>query len=116
MNEVFYIDNNGRKGTLGKITEVSLYEETPEKADIFELWNDSEFTFSSYILWTKKSKKIFAKMIGLQKWSITQLLNPRKKKRGAMRRFRRIRNERLNKQGSVVQVCAEYQNKNSYSE
>lgn len=74
---------------LGKVTEVNTITEpsTPEQP-LVHIADNTGLTVT--VALTKKAKKAWAKIINMPKYKVTEWMLPRKKKRGTMKRERRL--------------------------
>ena len=88
MNE----DNEMQVVTLDGVTEIyevkaelSVSDEEP----YLEICGGEGFSGSIELKLTRKDKKLWGKVFMMPKYKVTEWANPRKKKRGSMRRARR---------------------------
>ena len=87
IGTIYIADNDGNYHKFGGIKEINI--EPDESVDVMEM----EFSFTDEITipitLSRKSKKIWGKILMTPKYVITEWCFPRKKKRGTMRRNRR---------------------------
>lgn len=76
----------GEYKEFGGIREVHL--ELEDNDETMDLYLDEPVAVIP-IVFTRKSKRLFCKLLGMQKYQITEVCFPKKKKRGTMRRNRR---------------------------
>ncbi len=79
---------DGTPTSLGKVTEINTITESPTpEPPLVHIADDTEFTMT--VTLTKKNKIIWAKMLNMPKYKMTEWIFPRKKKRGTKRRIRK---------------------------
>lgn len=84
--------SDGSPITLGKVTEINTITESPTpEPPLVHIADDTGLTVT--ITLTKKDKKAWAKILNMPKYKVTEWMFPRKKKRGTMKRERRLRKE-----------------------
>lgn len=89
---LFHISQDGtyqKLGTLVDIKEVSA-PDTDEEFPKISMINDERFTLTINL--KRQSKKAWGRMFQMQRYEVTELMFPQKKKRGTARRIRRRKN------------------------
>lgn len=79
---------DGTPTPLGKVTETNIVTESPTpEPPLAHIADDTGFTITGTL--TKKNKIIWAKMLNMPKYKMTEWIFHRKKKRGTKRRIRK---------------------------
>ena len=87
MNKIYvYNSETGERELIGEIAELST---TPTEEDVGHIaFNNEPITMRIEL--TRKDKRFWLrKVFGVPKYEVTEILFPRKKKRGTMRRRRK---------------------------
>jgi len=80
--------SDGTPTPLGNVTEINTITESPTpEPPLVHIAEDIEFTVK--VALTKKDKKVWAKILNMPKFTLTEWKFPRKKKRGTKRRIRK---------------------------
>ena len=91
IGTLYIEDQDGNMQEFGGIKEINV--ELDESVDVMEM----DFSFNDEITipieLTRKSKRIWGKILMMPKYVVTEWCFPRKKKRGTMRRNRAERRE-----------------------
>lgn len=89
MNGYFMaMKSDGTPTPLGKVTEINVITESPTpEPPAVQIADDTGFTVT--VALTKKDKIIWAKILNMPKYELTEWMFPRKKKRGTNRRIRK---------------------------
>lgn len=86
IGSLYIVDENGNSHEFGGITEVNI--EPDESVDVIEMDYFLNDEIRIPIKLTRKSKRIWGKILMMPKYVITEWCFPRKKRRGTMRRNR----------------------------
>ena len=88
IGTLYIADNDGNYHELGGIKEINI--EPDESVDVMEMDFSLTDGITIPITLSRKSKKIWGKILMMPKYVITEWCFPRKKKRGTMRRKRKM--------------------------
>ena len=87
IGTLYIAENDGNYHEFGDIKEINI--ELDESVDVMEMDFSLTDEITIPITLSRKSKKIWGKILMMPKYVITEWCFPRKKKRGTIRRNRR---------------------------
>lgn len=79
---------DGKVVTIGNVTEMSFERETEDQEPVICLTDG--WTTTATLNLTRDDRKVWAKILMLPKYKATEFIFPKKKKRGTVRRLRRM--------------------------
>ena len=96
INMIYYaLDKNGKPiGKVGQLNDVEIQTEEPELTDEIPMISLTDsFSGEFKIELMRKDKRTWGRILQMPKYKVTEWMFPRKKKRGTMKRKRRLRKE-----------------------
>lgn len=86
--KMFYAKSGEEYRPIGTVTEINtITESQPPEPPLLRIADDTGLTVTVDV--TKKDKIIWAKILNMPKYELTEWMFPRKKKRGTKRRIRK---------------------------